>query len=264
MPLSYENVKHLRDVIYGSFSAMDIAEPLLSFDAAAPVQEVVACLEATGQEVAGVRRSGRVAGYLRRTELISGQCGEHMRAFEHDDVVSETAPILSFIQSIGRNGCCFVSVLGEVSAVVCLQDLEKPPMRMFLFGIISLAEELVMREIRRRFPDDSWTGLVSSGRLQKAVVLQQERLARRMPADLLSCLQFSDKLEILTRNPETLQILGHTSRKGALKAIKELENLRNNLAHSQSIVTPEWQRIVIFSSNMYKFLERIEESQFPG
>ncbi len=59
-----------------------------------------------------------------------------------------------------------------------------------------------------------------------------------MPADLLSCLQFSDKLELLSRNPETLKNLGQPSRKGALQAIKELENLRNNLATPRASLRP--------------------------
>lgn len=259
MALFYENVGRLREVIFEAFTVKDIAEPLLSFDYDASAEDVAKNLVQTGSRVAGVRKGGKVIGYVRHADLLSGRCGERMHTFQAEDIVPDSAALLTCIQALERRDCCFVSVLGEVGGVVVLQDLEKPPIRMFLFGLLSLMEVLVMREIQRSYPGDSWHELLSPGRMEKARLFQQERTARRMPADLLSCLQFSDKLEILTRNPDTLRSLGQPSRKSALQAIKELENLRNNLAHSQNIVTPEWQRIVIFSSNMHRVLERMEE-----
>jgi len=264
MPLLYKDVKRLREVIYDSFTVMDIAEPLRSFDLNTPAEQICGCLEKEGAQVAGVRKDGRVVGYVRLSELTSGRCLDHLHTFAAATVAPETAPLLAAIRGLEQNGLCFVSVLGEVSAVISLQDLEKPPVRMFLFGLLSLTEVLVVRDIRTRYPDDSWTSLISPGRLEKARALQQERVLRGMQAELLSCLQFSDKLELLSRNPETLKNLGQPSRKAALQAIKELENLRNNLAHSQSIITPEWQRIAIFSSNMHCILERMEGSHQHG
>lgn len=264
MPLLYKDVKRLREVIYDSFTVMDIAEPLRSFDLNTPAIDAYACLEEAGAQIGGIREHGRVIGYIQRAELTSGSCLDHMHTFAATSVVPETASLLAAFKTLEQSGFCFVSVLGEVSAAISLQDLEKPPVRMFLFGLLSLTEVLVVRDIRTRYPDDSWTSLISPGRLEKARALQQERVHRGMPADLLSCLQFSDKLELLSRNPETLKNLGQPSRKAALQAIKELENLRNNLAHSQSIITPEWQRIVIFSSNMHCILERMEDSHQHG
>ena len=72
---------------------------------------------------------------------------------------------------------------------------------MWLFGIIILIEVQVVELIRARWPDDSWTALVSEGRLEKARQLQGERLRRGLPADLLDCLQFADKLQIALQDP---------------------------------------------------------------
>jgi len=146
-----------------------------------------------------------------------------------------------------------VKILGEVGAIVTLNDLEKPPVRMFLFGMITIFEMLMTWGIRMHFPGDSWCEHLSPGRLTKAESLWKERQRRNSAADLLDCLQFSDWGQLLLRIPRVLEILsrnGIPSKQAALKAIHELETLRNNIAHSQHIIPESWNRIIIFSTRL--------------
>ena len=46
------------------------------------------------------------------------------------------------------------------------------------------------------------------------------------------------------------------SRKETRNAVKEIENLRNNLAHTQEIIPSGWQRIIIACSRWEHNLER--------
>lgn len=57
----------------------------------------------------------------------------------------------------------------------------------------------------------------------------------------------------LSRNQETLEVIGLGSRSSAKKAIKEIESLRNNLSHAQDIVTYDWAQIV-------RITQRLQES----
>ena len=82
------------------------------------------------------------------------------------------------------------------SASIGRGDIEKPVVRMWLFGIIILVEVQVVDMIRAQWPDGGWAACVSAGRLEKARQLQSERVRRGLPADLLDCLQLSDKLQI--------------------------------------------------------------------
>jgi hypothetical protein len=144
-----------------------------------------------------------------------------------------------------------VTVLDEVAAIVTLDDLEKPPVRMFLFGMITLLEMVFTRAVDAAFPEESWKAQVAAGRLAKAEALLAERQRRGIQGRLLDCLQFSDKGQLALRVPHleperALQM----SRKAAGRALQELEEIRNNLAHGQEIIPRGWPRIVVFSSRL--------------
>jgi len=245
------------------FSVMDVAEPLVSFDAERPSEEVRRFLVERDFDLVGVRVDGLVRGYARREELETGLCGDHRHAFVPDDLVGEGASLADTIASLGINGRCFVRVLNGVSAIVTLADLEKPPVRMYLFGMITILEMLIGREIRVRFPDGAWLAHLSEGRRAKAEELLAERHRRNQQVDLLDCLQFSDKAQVLVKDPRSRRDLGYESRKSGLQAAKELETLRNNLAHTQEIIGSSWERIVRFSANLEGMLRRLEDPAGP-
>ena len=71
------------------------------------------------------------------------------------------------------------------------------------------------------------------------------------------CLQFTDKAQILIKDPEVLHEAGFSSKKEALRAIKDLQSLRNNLAHAQDILTYDWEIIVTISKRLDKVMTRI-------
>jgi hypothetical protein len=50
---------------------------------------------------------------------------------------------------------------------------------------------------------------------------------------------------------------GITSKNAATTALKELETLRNNLAHTQEIIPSSWERIVRFTSNLESLLPEL-------
>ena len=87
-------------------------------------------------------------------------------------------------------------------------------------------------------------------RLEKALALQTERQRRNQDPRLLDCLQFSDKAQIVVRNEALCDQIGFASRRRGDEVIKNLEKLRNNLAHTQDIVSLDWETIVTISENL--------------
>ena len=83
--------RRLRRVFLDGFLAMDVAEPLASFDWDRPASEVRAFMAAHDFDRVGVRRDGLVRGYAAREELTRGSCGDHLHAFGPDDLVASTA-----------------------------------------------------------------------------------------------------------------------------------------------------------------------------
>jgi len=241
----------LRRLFHDGFSVMDIAEPLVSFDAEADSQTVKRFMLKNDFDLVGIRVDGLVSGYVRQDDLSEGLCRDYLHPFTpEDDLVQDTATLTEVVKSLSINKQCFVTILDQVAAIVTLNDLEKPPMRMFLFGIITLGEMMMTEIIRHRYQDGSWRNCLSEERIAKASQLQEERLRRGQKVDLIDCLQYGDKGWILSYNEDIREALGQESRSSARKSIKELETLRNNLAHFQEIIPTGWKRIVIACSRL--------------
>lgn len=246
-------------------TVLDIAEPLLSFDATADAAVAAEALEGSRDPVGGVRSDGRVYGYVRASDLRSGgTCGDHARDVASDRVVQHQASLPEAVECLGQGReYCFVSVLGQIDAFVARPHFEKPPARMWLFGMITIAEIFLTETIESLYPDDAWTGLLSSGRMRKARELHAERTRRQQPVRLVDCLQLNDKMQILIRDEEWREEFEFSSRREGEKWTQELASLRNNLAHTQPIVPFNWEMIEEAARRVDRVVSRIGEAQRP-
>jgi hypothetical protein len=244
----------LRQLFFEQFTVADIAEVCASFDAERPADEVRAFMEARDFSQVGVRAEGFLRGYVRLEELSDGTCGDVMREFSDDDVLPESASLLEVIKAVGVYRRCFVSGMGEVIGIVTLRDFEKPAVRMWLFGLITMVEMRLVEEIRHRHPHESWTAELSEGRVAKARQLCEERQRRKQSVELIDCLQFSDKAQIVLRIEEIRERMGVASRESGQKLFRRLEELRNNLAHAQELAATDWKSIVGVALRMEQIL----------
>jgi hypothetical protein len=130
---------------------------------------------------------------------------------------------------------------------------------MWLFGLITLIEMRFITLIEHHFEGDDWVKYLSDNRVAKAADLQQERQRRGQEPRLLDCLQFSDKAQIVIRDQVLREQVGFQSRRQAEQAIKNLERLRNNLAHAQDIVSLDWLTIVNLSENLEAVIEIVSK-----
>jgi CBS domain-containing protein len=229
----------------------DIAEPLPSFDSQTPVEQVRSAMKHHHIQVAGIREEGFVAGYLELAELgETGPCGQYCHPIEEAKILSESAHLSDLVIALNQVPYLFVNFLGEISGIVTRTDLDDPPVRMWLFGLITLIELRFLILIERRFEGDGWQKYLSNSRLEKAAALQAERRRRNQDPRLLDCLQFSDKAQIIVRDENLRKQIGFASRRRGSEVIKNLEKLRNNLAHAQDIVSLDWETIVGISENL--------------
>lgn len=233
-----------------SFSARDIAEPLLSFDTTKDSGEAKSILTIAGQQVAGVREKGMVSGFVGLTDLRDGVVGSYLRQFLPGQILDSQSSLSDVVSVLTRHAFCFLTLWGQVVGVVSRGDIQKPVVRMWLFGMITLIEMKVTDRIERRWPDESWRLYVSEGRIQKAEALQSERLRRDDVCRLLDCLQFSEKFQLLLEDKNYLSELGFASKAQGKRAIKRLESLRNHLAHSQDIVSQDWPLIAAITQRL--------------
>ncbi len=226
-----------------AFTARDIAEPLRSFDLVPPAVEIDEILARHDLEVASLRREGLTVGYFRRGTQGAPPTGEYLRPFAKSQVVSGDAPLSDVIGILTRYDFCFVTAMGDVAGVIARGDIQKPVVRMWLFGIVTLIEMDLVNRIRALWPDGRWTSLLSAGRLDKAQALLEERRRRGQHVDLVDCLQLSDKAKILMEDQRQRAEFGFPTKGAANRVIKDMESLRNNLAHAQDIITHDWPQI---------------------
>jgi hypothetical protein len=239
------------------FTVMDIAEPLYSFDAQKNALDAAQLCREHGTEIIGVRQRGVVSGFAIRHDLTAGTCGEHMRDFAEDSILSGSSSYRETIFALDRSQYCFVSILGQVVAYVTRADMEKPPVRMWLFGMITIVEMFMTRTIKSKFPNETWQSEISENRLAKARILQEERQRMNQRAALLDCLHLVDKGHILIKDPVLREDSGFGSMREAKRALKAFESLRNNLAHTHDIVTHDWELIVAMAGRLDRIMTRI-------
>jgi hypothetical protein len=244
----------VRRLFTEGFQVADIAEPLASFDVETTARTVAAVLDRSGLEVAGVRRDGRVVGFVERPALSDGPCGDRVTEFAPGTVLAESAPLSAAVRALAAAPQAFVTAFGEVAGVVGRDDLQKPPGRMWLFGVVTMIELRYTRLIAEHCPNDSWQELLSGGRRTKAEELMAERRRRNRAVSLLDCLQLSDKGTIVAKCEAIRARTIFASRRQAEDGIKVLEGLRNNLAHAQDVVATDWEAIVQLSGHVDRAL----------
>lgn len=235
--------EHFKNKYLQLFSARDIAESLLSFDSDTSTNKANKAFKYHKQDVASIRINGRVQGFVKQQGLKGEVCGDSMRHYTVDQVIRGTAGLSDVIHVLTRHDYCFVNIFGEVTAVITREDINKPQVRMWLFGIVTMIETALTQLIERVFPEESWRNVLSPGRLEKTEDIWRERKRRNLYCKLIDCLQLSDKAGILISDKDMLKQMGFETGKQAKKIIKELESLRNHLAHSQDIVSHDWAQI---------------------
>ena len=244
------SLQSLRRVFHHSFTAYDITEPLFSCDSTAPATSSREWMQQHDFDVIGVRQDGVVTGYVEKTSLGTGLSGEHMQAFAAQQVIMDNASLTEVVRGLKDCHRLFVTVFGTVAGIVTRSDLQKPPMRMWLFGMITLIEMRVTTMIQRAASEDDWKASLSPGRLQKAEALLAERSRRNQSLGLLDCLQFSDKCQVIAKSERLRSRTRFDSRRQIEQTAKQLEKLRNSLAHAQDIIASDWEAIVNLSENM--------------
>jgi hypothetical protein len=245
----------LHRTFHDAFSAEHVAEPLVSYDFDQPSSAVASLMTARDFDVAGVRFAGVICGWVHRSELDSGLLQDHVHEISPDEVVSDRSPFCELVPRLADREFVLVSALGAIGGIVTRADLQKAPVRMWLFGVLTLIEAQLGNEIRQRFADGGWREMLSPSRIRNAEELQAERRRRKEDLELIDCLNLGDKGWILSKVPEILAQLEIPSRRAARERIKELEQLRNRLAHGHEMATVDLPVMARLATRLEMLLE---------
>jgi hypothetical protein len=238
----------------------EIAEPLASFERDQPAARIRAFMKQRDFDVVGVREEGMVTGYVVRDGLGEGVVGDHEIDFENEITLEESAPMLDALEALGSKDWVFIQFLGNHSGIITRGDLQKAPMRMWLFGLISLLEMQLLRCIREAHPNDTWTEFIGAERLAAARRLHVQRQVRNDAIDLAECLQLADKKTAFARSPRLSELIAPQSKRTWEKFMSDVENLRNRLAHANDLDPNAWTETTRTAEQVEVLLMHLEET----
>ena len=248
--------QRMKKLFTEGFSVMDIAESLPVIDSCRPADDALSLIEETRRPLLGMVEDGRISSYLRVEDISKGECGISARPFDEMPVLDDTTSLPTAFEALADSPYCFIRMNGEVRAIVGRVDIQKAPVRMWLFGMVTIIEMFLSRIITEAYPDNGWRDMLSNNRLRRAERFMRERARRGEGIRLIDCLQLSDKANIVIKDPELFAMLRFESKRSAQKAVKEFESLRNNLAHSHDL-SLNWDTILQISRDIDIMVTRI-------
>ncbi|WP_016952529.1 hypothetical protein [Anabaena sp. PCC 7108] len=253
----------LRSLFENSITIEYVAEPLKAVTADADVTEVINWMQLQDFDVVGVKTGDIISGYVEITTLLKsefGKCSDYQRVFHPQELVAISTPLMKLFPILKQTPRLFVLDCNKVSGIITCGDLQKAPVRMLLFGLVTLLEMNLLRLVRLYYPQDSWQKVLKPDRLEAAQKLWRESQERNEATDLLDYLQFCDKRELVLNQPELFQQLEMKSKRFGERFLKSAEHLRNRLAHAQSLVSgSSWKDLISLAEDLERLLIRCEE-----
>ena len=116
----------------------------------------------------------------------------------------------------------------------------------------------MLRLIREAYPEENWDSCLSNRRLEYIENIFANRAKRNAQIDRADCLQFCDKRTIFEKTSSLICSSGFEGTRDFSLFFKQLQNLRNELAHSQDIIAGSWPGLVDQISTAEKLLECLE------
>ncbi len=172
--------------------------------------------------------SGQIIGRLDQHNMSgSGTVREAMVPLTGDMLVSADQSLAHFLPTMRKHSCRLV-VEGEgISAIVTRSDLQKMPVRLLAFSLVSHLEQLMFEEIELLYDDDEEQSLDC---LDPAVAKRVRGLwsSAKVRGLDLGCLEYTDfghKVGILSG---TVNAKLTSDFEGEVSSVKEL---RNDVAH---------------------------------
>jgi hypothetical protein len=187
-----------------------------------------------------VKRGDRIIGLLSVANLGSNLClgsdavTKHMKKIDDRILISSEAGVLSFIEQAEEFPCRLVLSGMELDGIVTLADLQKLPVRPSIFFLITHLELLMTNLLRSRFKDDSWLKFLQANRQHKIEDKWRMLKIDNMEIDRVLATEFCDKREAILKSGFRLQDIAPNQ---AEKQLKEVEELRNHLAHAGDIAS---------------------------
>jgi len=251
-------VKEVRTLFDKDVTVRCIYEPLKACLADADALEMATSLEERGFDVAGVKEpdNDSITRFVTAASLKNG--GE---VRDHAVNIAINSLIAKVFSILGKREYSFVVIDANVAGIITRADLNKPPARIYLFGLVSLFEMHLVFWIRKEFADDAWKQHLKESRIEQALELYEQRKQKHQELSLCECLQVCDKADVVMTHDELRDLFGINSKSEGRRLFGRAETLRDLLAHSQTSLVEgtTWEELTKTVAWMERALEASDD-----
>ena len=230
------SLKSFRELFEQSIPVVHLAEPLVSFDEDEDPSQVLAEASEKGYDVVGYRRKGKVVGTVEIAKIGDRLPKDAMVELGENDIIKAECSMVEVYRKIKGRTFLLVSNGDAIQDIITLGDLQKMPSRIWLFGIVSLAEMHAVRILKIAGPaPEEWRDILRNPQYEKCKTSYERLKNRKLDLSLADSLQIKDEFDLLRSDELLCKRLQFASPSNAKKLATDLSGLRNSLAHSRPI-----------------------------
>ncbi|MCK1994128.1 hypothetical protein GW626_02135 [Peribacillus muralis] len=220
-------------------------------------------LERKNFDIMAVQDQGEIIGYIERQELGEGTISKYLKYFSPRELVSDSTPLIQLLRIFKNKTRVFVLENNSIKKLITHADLQKPPIRMLIFGYITLLEMRLSDIILHRFGDGNWHSMISEDRLEKANELYRRRIDKNEDINIIECLQISDKFDIIHKDQEMRRFFQIPSKSKGRKDANAIRKLRDKISHANELgLDMSWMEIIEVVECCGHLLEISESYQY--
>lgn len=227
----------LRKIFFDSVTVKEIFEPLLSCKSTDSSFDVRYALTNRNFDMVGVLgENDKVIGCVYKSELKEDDSvSDHIKNIDDSEIIIESTPLATLLNILLEKTSVYISKYDNIVGIVNRFDVDKPPVRIYVFGMLSLFEMHLSFWVKRNYKNSDWENKITKKRLRNAKKLLKQRVKKDEFIQLIDCLQLGDKKNILAKTPQFISELP-ISRRKFTKLLEKAEDIRNGIAHSQNSI----------------------------
>ena len=233
-------IQDLKELFENEISVKYISEDILIIDSSVEdnKQKAIGLMMERDFDILGFQENGGISQYID----IQG----NIHTIKVEDIVSEVTPLNVVMSLFSKKKRLFILSNNQITGIVTRADLQKTPVFLFLFGILSVFEVLCTELIRKCYIGDDWessTEFSLSGARKTFKKLKE----KNEELELLDCTYLSTKLDVLSNTEvfhELLNEIGKKSEDDKDLFIKDVNELRNSVFHPRDYLKEKrWNAI---------------------
>lgn len=159
------------------------------------------------------------------------QCVTLRRAIALDDLLAAGTPIRQLIPLLARRRFYFLLNGPDVGQIVTVSDLNRLPVRVYLFAILSHLEGLMADFIVDEFPDDCWLETLSDKQRTDVGELYAQKKYVDVDTRMIDCTTLTHKFTVIARTSRLRERFGAFTKASFVHHVKPVRELRDRMAH---------------------------------